>query len=230
LTFAVGDGDVDEVKRLVEDERVDINEGGGAPLQMAVIEGSFEIFSYLIDKGANVRARDDYGWTVFLLAARQGRVDMLKLLLDRGADINDRMKYWRKADSSTALIIAARYARDEAVYFLKAHGLSISNEKAVFMVGFEMRKQEDFWPKGDVILKTIDGKDMEGYGLLELEPGIHTAVLMYLSEIKEMDFKRTTTGFMSRVSIVAEQGHIYVVHANLSEDSWMPVVRDYSIR
>jgi hypothetical protein len=270
LTTAVYRGDVEEVKRLVEDERVDINselsdgtmplivalrnndmrmmtylvehgadvnvptqrdwEGGATPLQIAVQEGSFEMCSYLLDKGANVHARDDHGYTAFLRAARDGRVNMLKCLLDRGADINDRMKYWKRGDSSTALIIAARYDRDEAVDFLKAHGLSISNERAVFMVGFEMRKQEHPWPVGDVVLKTIDGKDMEGYGLLELEPGIHTAVLMYLSESTDMDSKHTITGLMSRVHIVAERGHIYVVHANLAEDTWMPVVRDYYIR
>ena len=40
----------------------------------------------LLEKGADVNARDDDGWTPLHVAALQGRLDVARLLLERGAD------------------------------------------------------------------------------------------------------------------------------------------------
>jgi ankyrin repeat protein len=42
----------------------------------------------LLDKGADVNAKRDGGWTALMLAARGGHVEVAKTLLDKGADVN----------------------------------------------------------------------------------------------------------------------------------------------
>ena len=272
LFQAAYQSNLDELKRLVEVERADINSpnvNGMTPLfvatglgnvtmvryivdrganldlqtwhgQTALMEavkvGSVEICSLLIDKAANVRTRDIHGWTAFLLAACYGRVDMMKLFLDRGANVNDRIKYWEKGDSSSALIIAALYDREQAVEFLKTHGLTISNLKALVMPGFLLANRESpFWPWGHVVLEKIRGKDTVANVMLELEPGKYTAaVSLSLPTQYSSDYWSTQIthrkGTLTQVDIAAKGGHIYVIHAAIAEGNWLPLVRDYSIR
>jgi hypothetical protein len=42
----------------------------------------------LLEKGANVNAKDIYGWTPLHAAASSGHVDVVTLLIEKGADVN----------------------------------------------------------------------------------------------------------------------------------------------
>ena len=56
-------------------------------LRLAVLDNPDEIAS-IIDKGANIEAKDPWGETALILSSGNGNIDNVKNLLDRGADIN----------------------------------------------------------------------------------------------------------------------------------------------
>ena len=50
--------------------------------------GKLEIVKLLIDKGADINAKDDIGQTVLIDAAWGGSLDVVKFLIDKGLDVN----------------------------------------------------------------------------------------------------------------------------------------------
>jgi ankyrin repeat protein len=62
--------------------------GGLTPLQFAVREGSLETVKLLLDSGADVNQRSEFGWTALLVATQNRYYKIGFLLLDHGADPN----------------------------------------------------------------------------------------------------------------------------------------------
>ena len=77
----------------------------------------------LLEKGANVNAKDDQGMTALIAASRQGRVEVAQLLVDRDADVN-------AIDSAgeTALVYAASKGLFEVVKLLVENGAGLGVE------------------------------------------------------------------------------------------------------
>lgn len=73
--------------------------------------------SALLAKGADVNARDEYGYTALMWAAQGGYVLTLKTLLAKGADVNAKEKNGR-----TALLIATIKGQKKVVEALLAGG------------------------------------------------------------------------------------------------------------
>lgn len=66
---------------------------GSTPLQDAALGGHAVVAALLLDKGADLNARDaESGSTALHIAASYGRRDVVLLLLDRGADRRIRNK------------------------------------------------------------------------------------------------------------------------------------------
>lgn len=59
-------------------------------LLAAAYNGNADAIQPLLDKGANIDARNYMGNTALFTAAINGKIDMMKLLLDKGASINAR--------------------------------------------------------------------------------------------------------------------------------------------
>jgi ankyrin repeat protein len=62
-------------------------EDGLTCLMIAANSGHLDICRLLIDKGAQVKAKDSNGWTPLHCAARLGHVEIVRLLCDHGADV-----------------------------------------------------------------------------------------------------------------------------------------------
>ena len=118
----------------------------------AVMLGKIEEVKFLIEKGADVNAKNDYDCTAFelavihnhigmikflvengadgvmnlTLAAAIGHLEMVKLLIEYGADIDERDDY-----DITPLIAAAYNGRIETVKFLIENGADI-NAKNIY--------------------------------------------------------------------------------------------------
>ena len=90
---------------------------GMSPLHFAVKE-SPEIAGLLIQRKADVGARDDYGNTALILAARAGVQDVVRLLVESGADVNAA----NPLTGDGPLDVALQEGRTEIADFLRSKG------------------------------------------------------------------------------------------------------------
>jgi ankyrin repeat protein len=68
---------------------------------------------YLIENGADVNQKDDFGWTPLLLATAKARSDIVKVLIDSDVDLNQ-----RSSEGYTALMLAVIGADREIIKML----------------------------------------------------------------------------------------------------------------
>jgi ankyrin repeat protein len=85
LYKAIQDGDVEQVRKLVESGKIDLTQAdsdGNTPLFISLNKGrDYENVSrLLIDRGADLKAKDKYGNSALHVCAYNGSVDMLKFL------------------------------------------------------------------------------------------------------------------------------------------------------
>ncbi|WP_297286701.1 ankyrin repeat domain-containing protein, partial [uncultured Brachyspira sp.] len=68
-----------------------VNIGGATPLMFAIFKNNSRIVKQLIDKGANVRAKDNEGNSVFLYACGFGDGNIIRMLLQKDSSlVNDK--------------------------------------------------------------------------------------------------------------------------------------------
>ena len=91
------------------------------PLMVASKNGHTEIVQLLLEKGAYVNAKDNYGETALMLAAANGRTEIVQLLLEKGADVNAKNEYGR-----TALMYALGNYRTEIIQLLLEKGADVN--------------------------------------------------------------------------------------------------------
>jgi len=89
-------------------------------LHNAVADGDIDRVRALIDKGADVNARDGTGQTALMIAASRNQVEILKVLLQKGADVNEKATGATPAwmNGWTALMCAANHGNCDAVRVL----------------------------------------------------------------------------------------------------------------
>lgn len=75
----------------------------------------------LLDRGAEVNARDEHGWTPLHHAASRDAVSILQLLLDKGADVNS-----KTVEGATPLHVAAASGSLNTISLLLAKGVDIN--------------------------------------------------------------------------------------------------------
>ncbi|MBN3305789.1 cyclin-dependent kinase 4 inhibitor D [Amia ocellicauda] len=90
LTAAAARGDLPEVRRLLEGQRVHpgtVNEFGRTALQVMMM-GNSAVARALLEHGADANVQDGLGITPAHDAARTGFADTLRVLLEFGATVN----------------------------------------------------------------------------------------------------------------------------------------------
>src|SRR5205823_13294728 len=92
--------------------------GSREALWAAVRGGDPKAVAAVLDAGADVNARNEYGVTALWIAASKGKPAVVGLLLDRGADPNARDGIWYE----TPLSLAVGGGHDEAVRLLLKAG------------------------------------------------------------------------------------------------------------
>jgi ankyrin repeat protein len=133
---AAGRGDLDEVRRRVQQDRGLLDAVWThdqfeylSPLTAAAKEGRLDVVRYLLDEGADINLRTPSGKTAVELACIRGRLEIAALLLARGADTSPRASGW------IPLMGASGKGHTDVVELLLAHGCDDIDQ--VLMMGTE---------------------------------------------------------------------------------------------
>ena len=79
---------MEKIHRLVSSNIIDLNymhKDVGTPLCVAADRGDTDLVQILIEKGAEINARNGYIYSPLYIAAMEGHLDVVKVLLDGGA-------------------------------------------------------------------------------------------------------------------------------------------------
>jgi len=96
------------------------DQDGRTILMHAAWFGHIDVMRILIDKGADVNAKNKNGATALILAADKGNAEIVSFLIDKGADFNS------KDGNGTALMLAANKGNAEFVRFLIDKGADVN--------------------------------------------------------------------------------------------------------
>ncbi len=88
-------------------------------LLTAAKERNWTLVKELIEKGADLQAKNNYGWTVLHYAAENGHLDTVKWLVEKGADVN------AKTDGGSTVLSLT--SNTEVKQWLREHG-AINND------------------------------------------------------------------------------------------------------
>jgi ankyrin repeat protein len=91
------------------------------PLLLPAEKGNLEKVQRLVEKGADVNARNLFKISPIFLAARKGRIEVVRFLLERGADSNAKTSI-----GYTPLMEASRNCHIEVVRELLEHGAEVN--------------------------------------------------------------------------------------------------------
>lgn len=195
-------------------------------LQHAAGKGRIDEVIALLADGAEVDARDAYGCTALMWAARWGHADIVSILLNAGAGIDA-----QDSDCMTPLMLAVFHGKPSVVRELLKAGADINkkdrlgrNAASLFMPGGESIEKELFKSVcagnlGKVYLliskvKDINIVDERGIGSTLLHESVWSgniemseALINAGVDVDKCD-KWGTTALM----IAAEQGHIDIIN------------------
>ncbi len=109
---------------------IEVKDNGYTALMFAAMHGHVDVVRALLDKGADIEAKDDHiKCTALICAATNGHNPVVELLLDKGADIEAK----DDKNQSTSLIWAAHEGRYQVVPTLIDRG---ADTKAKDIYGF----------------------------------------------------------------------------------------------
>ena len=89
-------------------------DGQIVPLLSAAGTGCIDVARLLLERGANVNAKDHDGWTPLIKAAQAGHTEMVQLLMDHGADMTA-----ADSDGRTAWMFAAMGGHNDIAEIFK---------------------------------------------------------------------------------------------------------------
>ncbi|ESO10300.1 hypothetical protein HELRODRAFT_186281 [Helobdella robusta] len=86
--WALKNGDLDQVKALVEKDKRLVNlqlSTGRYPLCMAADYGQIDIIEFLVSQNADINVKDRHGISPLLSAIYEGHINCVKYLIEKGA-------------------------------------------------------------------------------------------------------------------------------------------------
>lgn len=115
-------------------------EGDATTLMAAAYGGDDDVLSDLIQRGADLEAKDVDGYTALMYACNGAQMRAVEVLLDAGADVNARDK-----QNSTPTMFAAQHGHTDIVKRLVEHGgdLDARGEHGLSALGFARQNGHD---------------------------------------------------------------------------------------
>ena len=126
IHVAASDGNIETVKQhLAAGTDVNAKNVGSTPLHWAAKKGHKEIAELLIEKGADLNAKQNLGWTPLHNAASSGHKEIAELLITKGVDVNAKIAAANalgRYKGDTPLDLAIKRKRTEVADLLRKHG------------------------------------------------------------------------------------------------------------
>jgi len=142
LYHAAQHGNVDEVKRILSLDGVDINQGyefgDCTPLCIASRYGHVGVVIMLLQRGADVNNVNRLGETSLFIASRYGHVPVVELLLQHGANVNQGTNY---GGGQNPIFAAVETGNKEIVKILLANGAEINGHDFLHEYDSETEKK-----------------------------------------------------------------------------------------
>ena len=190
LTLAAHHGHTETVRYLVGLPEVEVNQKAmnkHTALHSALLEGHPDVVQLLIDAGADIEARNNFGRSPLLVASSKGKLSIVKLLVKAGAEL------CATDYRDTCLTLAAGYGRTETVRYLAGlqdldvnhaeHGDFTALHNAVYGVHWYYSGVPEGYP--DVVQVLIDaGADIEAKDDMGRSPLLHACCKGNLSIVK----------------------------------------------
>jgi ankyrin repeat protein len=127
LVNAAEQGDLEQIKKLIEVQGVQVDEPGDhsqTALIWASYKGHLNVVKYLLEKGADVNHKETgHGKNALMMAAEGGHLEIVESLLKRKADASATNKY-----GGTALMSAAQNGNTNIVATLLVSGGEIDRK------------------------------------------------------------------------------------------------------
>lgn len=215
LMQAVKDGNVRIVQTLLSDNST-VNardENGWTALNWAATKGHTQVVKLLIEKGADVDAKDSgNGQTPLWKASHEGHTAIVKLLLENGADVNK-----RNASGETALWTASWKGHTDVVRLLLERGANANlTQTETGITPLWIASQEGYLDIVKLLLENGAGvdvkkKDTGTTALWLASQNGHAEVAKFLLENgAEVNVKRSDIG-VTALYIASEKGQTEVV-------------------
>ena len=119
---------VGQLIRAGADKEAIIDPGLFRPLHLALRSSNEACVTCLLESGADVEARDEYGWKPLHIAARLGQSEIVKMLLNHSANVET-----SAGDGWRPLHFAARFGQPEIIKVLLDHGANPTAKTRMFL-------------------------------------------------------------------------------------------------
>ena len=147
-----------------------------------------------INSGANVNAKDKYGYTALMLAAENGHIEIVNTLIKAGTDI--------KNDGRRALRLAASKGHTEIVNALINAGADVKNDGASALIGATENGHTEI--VNALIEAGADLNAKDKYGMTALMCALNTEIVNALIEAGADDL----TNKWGQTALIYAAGHI----------------------
>lgn len=130
LLGACAEGNLEMVKQLVRDG-ANVNcktsigrTDGNTPLDISCFHANYDIFKFLIEKGADFKKMETDGWTYLHTASEGGNLDIIKYLIKNGIHIQS-----KTSNGRTPLHEACQHGHLDVIHFLIQNGADLYEKR-----------------------------------------------------------------------------------------------------
>ncbi|KAK7591908.1 hypothetical protein V3481_006545 [Fusarium oxysporum f. sp. vasinfectum] len=203
---------------------------GRTPLGMACANGSSDLVSLLLSRGADFTIVNDSGWTPLNFASANGHAEVVKMLLEKGADFATQSN-----NGWTSLNLASDSGYTEVVKMLLEKGADVATANENGWTPLHVASDNGH---AEVVKMLLDkgadfaAKDEDGWTPLDLASDSgHVDVVKMLLE-KGADLTTKTNNGWTSIHLASDSGHAEIVKILLengadftiqSNSGWTPL-------